>query len=113
MFDNEIDWVTCSGERFRRREAHGRADVSEHVKNTRPSTCNELVQVTDSGKCSSKKSVFRSNGDHARERTGPCSEAENRLSPNQDRSDSAPCAGVNSMVKLLRAHGGCLGRDRR
>ena len=31
----------------------------------------------------------------------------------QDRSDSAPCAGVNSMVKLLRAHGGCLGRDRR
>ena len=30
-----------------------------------------------------------------------------------DRRDSAPCAGVNSMVKLLRAHGGCLGRDRR
>ena len=25
----------------------------------------------------------------------------------------SPCAGVNSMVKLLRAHGGCLGRDRR
>ena len=23
------------------------------------------------------------------------------------------CAGVNSMVKLLRAHGGCLGRNRR
>ena len=31
----------------------------------------------------------------------------------QDRSDAAPCAGVNSMVKLLRPHGGCLGRDRR
>ena len=30
----------------------------------------------------------------------------------QDRSDAAPCAGVNSMVKLLRAHGGCLGIDR-
>ena len=39
MFDNEIDWVTCSGERFRRREANGKADFSEHVKNTRPSTC--------------------------------------------------------------------------
>jgi hypothetical protein len=32
MFDNEIDWVTCSGVRFRRREAQGKAIDSEHVK---------------------------------------------------------------------------------
>jgi hypothetical protein len=32
MFDNEIDWVTCSGVRFHRREAPGEANDSEHVK---------------------------------------------------------------------------------
>ena len=42
-------------------------DDSERVKNTRPSTC-ELVQLTNSGKCSSKKSVFRRCNLAARER---------------------------------------------
>ena len=59
------------------------------------------------------KSVFRRSGDRARERSKSSLMAENQIISHQDRSDSAPCAGVNSMVKLLRAHGGCLGRDRR
>ena len=33
MFDNEIDWVTCSGERFRRREAQGK--VKDSVSNVK------------------------------------------------------------------------------
>ena len=86
---------------------------SERVKNTRPSTC-ELVQLTNSGKCSSKKSVFRS---ATRERVSVSRVVLRRIYTqvdfDQDRGDAAPCAGVNSMVKLLRAHGGCLGRDRR
>ncbi len=33
MFDNEIDWVTCSQEQFRRREAQGKAqDLESNVK---------------------------------------------------------------------------------
>ena len=33
IFDNEIDWVTCSQEQFRRREAQGRAqDLESNVK---------------------------------------------------------------------------------
>ena len=60
-----------------------------------------------------KKSVFRI---AIRERVSvaSCTQGEvNQDNSEQDRSDAAPCAGVNSMVKLLRAHGGCLGRDRR
>ena len=63
-------------------------------------------------KCSKIKSVFR----RYRLCMRMCRavlKADNKIISDQDRSDSAPCAGVNSMVKLLRAHGGCLGRDRR
>ena len=60
MFDNEIDWVTRIGKPHVRREARSVVKVSEERIHTRPSTCNELLQVSNSGKCSSKKSVFRS-----------------------------------------------------
>ena len=89
------------------------SQMTPSVFNTRPSTC-ELVQVANSGKCSSKKSVFRS---ATRERVSVSRVVLRRIYTqvdfDQDRGDAAPCAGVNSMVKLLRAHGGCLGRDRR
>ena len=57
MFDNEIDWVT----RLERHLTAVRRMEWQKLQtrlNTRPSTC-ELVEMTDSGKCSSKKSVFR------------------------------------------------------
>ena len=88
MFDNEIDWVTRLERRSGRREAQGMAKTpdtliykAEHMRS----------RLAGSGKCSSKKSVFRRYGYFARERISPVSEAENRLSPRQDRSDSAPC----------------------
>ena len=59
MFDNEIDWVTRLERWQVRREACEPAFKTPNTFNTRPSTC-ELVQLTNSGKCSSKKSVFRS-----------------------------------------------------
>ncbi len=63
MFDNEIDWVTRLERRSRCncREADesGHADSKRRI-HTRPSTCKELQQGESSGKCSSKKSVFRS-----------------------------------------------------
>ena len=49
-------------------------DDSERVKNTRPSTC-ELAKVANSGKCSSKKSVFRS-ATRERVSVASCSQAD-------------------------------------
>src|ERR1700734_3219210 len=54
MFDNEIDWVTRLERPLsavRRRDG----DSLQTRLNTRPSTCKELLQVSNSGKCSSKK----------------------------------------------------------
>jgi hypothetical protein len=83
MFDNEIDWVKRILSALRDpecREAPGKAGKRLNVALIQGRAhAIELVQVTDSGKCSSKKSVFRSYGDYARERTRPCSEAKNRL----------------------------------
>ena len=73
MFDNEIDWVT----RLECRSAAVRRDGWRYFQtrlNTRPSTC-ELVQVTNSGKCSSKKSVFRS-ATRERVSVASCSQAD-------------------------------------
>jgi hypothetical protein len=111
MFDNEIDWVTSLESDSAAARRRG-ACKTPSVLNTRPSTCKELLQVSDSGKCSSKKSVFRRIGDCTRERARPISEAENRLILTGPKRFGS-LRGVNSMVKLLRAHGGCLGRDRR
>jgi len=58
MFDNEIDWVTRLEMPRARREARQRKKI--------PSTFEykaehkQLSHVNGSGKCSSKKSVFRS-----------------------------------------------------
>jgi hypothetical protein len=64
MFDNEIDWVTrlerccCLSTAVRRMEIA--SAKSKHVYIQGRAHAIGLVQVTDSGKCSSKKSVFRS-----------------------------------------------------
>ena len=63
-------------------------------------------------KCSSKKSVFRSAIEERVSVVDCFSGGNTRITPNRIAA-MHPCAGVNSMVKLLRAHGGCLGIDRR
>jgi hypothetical protein len=94
IFDNEIDWVIQGRAHF------GRLYMSQD-------------RTQRLGKCSKKKSVFKENGRSDVSRKRSISRRIIKVNFEQDRSDSAPCAGVNSMVKLLRAHGGCLGRDRR
>ena len=82
MFDNEIDWVKRIESvlaRVSRREAPGFwALISLNValiqgRAQAMSYCKLITQA----KCSSKKSVFRSDGDCMRKRARPCSEAEN------------------------------------
>jgi hypothetical protein len=64
MFDNEIDWVTrlerCLPVLNCREVDENGAAKSKHVYIQGRAHAIGLVQVTDSGKCSSKKSVFRS-----------------------------------------------------
>ena len=60
MFDNEIDWVTRLECWCVRREAHGSANDSKHVYiQGRAQAIELLSKLSSSGKCSSKKSVFR------------------------------------------------------
>ena len=56
MFDNEIDWVTCCDAYLFSPAAVRLPDKQVRHQdtrlNTRPSTCKELLQVSNSGKCS-------------------------------------------------------------
>jgi hypothetical protein len=73
-----MDWVTHLETGFVRREAHRAGQVSKGViykAEHEP----EQVRRNLLGQMFKMKSVFRSYGDYARERTRPCSEAENRL----------------------------------
>jgi hypothetical protein len=116
MFDNEIDWVMrikcASSYRRAARQAEGmRMTMTQlqgraHCKAAASNRCG----VSKSVQC--KKSVFRS-ATRERVSVASCSQANYQVDFDQDHGDVAPCAGVNSMVKLLRAHGGCLGRNRR
>jgi hypothetical protein len=52
MFDNEIDWVMRIKVHLRNREPRGslRDALVDDAIHTRPSTSNELLQVSNSGK---------------------------------------------------------------
>jgi hypothetical protein len=113
MFDNEIDWVTRLEMLSVRREARQQRSIPSTFEYKAEHKQLSSSESSISGKCSSKKSVFRRSGDCARERARPVSEAENRLTLEPGPKRFGSLHGVNSMVKLLRAHGGCLGRDRR
>ena len=111
MFDNEIDWVTqleCCESAVRRAE---RRKIRWRI-HTRPST--SIGSAMTQAKCSSKKSVFRS---AAQTRVSVIELLSRRITGTNSEAGlkrfSFLLLGVNSMVKLLRAHGGCLGRDRR
>ena len=111
MFDNEIDWVTrleCCEPAVRRAK---RRKIRERI-HTRPSTSLESVMIQASVQVR-RVSLGVVTGTHvnavellSRRITGTNSDAGLK------RFGSL-LLGVNSMVKLLRAHGGCLGRDRR
>jgi hypothetical protein len=92
MFDNEIDWVTRLEIPRARREARQRKKIPSTFEYKAEHKQLIFSESWSSGKCSSKKSVFRS---VTRMRVSASELFSGgfirRLTLKQDRSDSAPC----------------------
>jgi hypothetical protein len=108
MFDNKIDWVM----RLKARPVAVRRKRMSCKFNHMTYKAEQLYlphSYRGKSSCSNLRSVFRNSlclqDDHRK--------ANNRSYLLTRLAVMRTLHGVNSMVKLLRAHGGCLGRDRR